>query len=334
MHNQLIVQEKMASLGKLSAGMAHELNNPAAAAQRSAAQLQTRFFEWLDIQVRMAELALEGRQLDELVKLDEQARERALRPIELNALVQSDREAALEQWLRARGIDTRTDPVPDLVSFGYDSADLEALAEVFTKEQLGFVLDWLTFKFSIYSFVSEIGLSTGRIVELVKALKTYTHMDQAPVQSVDVRQGLDNTLIILHNKLKQGVTVIRDYAEDLPHIQAYAGELNQVWTNIIDNAVDAMRGHGTLIIRARREGPWVAVEIQDDGPGIPVENQPRIFDPFFTTKSPGKGTGLGLNISRNLIVQRHHGQMSVSSEPGRTCFTVRLPLDFNPADSP
>jgi signal transduction histidine kinase len=166
----------------------------------------------------------------------------------------------------------------------------------------------------------------------VKALKTYTYMDQAPVQSVDVREGLDNTLIILHNKLKRGVTVVREYADDLPVIEAYASELNQVWTNIIDNAADAMGREGTLTVRAYREERWVVVEIEDDGPGIPPENQSKIFDPFFTTKSPGKGTGLGLSISRNLVVQKHRGLITLKSQPGSTCFTIRLPLDFKPAE--
>jgi signal transduction histidine kinase len=157
-------------------------------------------------------------------------------------------------------------------------------------------------------------------------------MDKAPVQSVDVREGLDNTLIILNNKLKKGVTVVRQYAEDLPVIQAYAGELNQVWTNIIDNAIDAMDGEGTLIVRAREEDQWIVVEIEDNGRGIPAENQSKIFDPFFTTKGPGVGTGLGLNISRNLIVQKHKGKVSVKSQPGSTCFSIRLPIDFNPAE--
>jgi signal transduction histidine kinase len=147
-----------------------------------------------------------------------------------------------------------------------------------------------------------------------------------------VRDGLDNTLIILHNKLKNGVTVIREYADNLPGIQAYAGELNQVWTNLIDNAIDAMDGEGTLIVRTRREDSWVVVEIEDNGKGIPEEHQPKIFDPFFTTKGPGVGTGLGLNISRNLVVQKHKGEISVKSRPGRTCFTVRLPIDFKPAE--
>ena len=332
MHNQLIIQEKMASLGKLSAGMAHELNNPAASAQRGAAQLQATFSKWQGVQLRMAELKLEKRQVDRVLELDEIAKERGRKPADLNAITRSDREAVVESWLQERDIDTAGEVVPALVSLGYDEGDLEALAMVFTGPQFAVVVDWLSFKYAIYSLVSEIGLGTGRIVELVKALKTYTYMDQAPVQSVDVREGLDNTLIILHNKLKTGVTVVREYADDLPVIEAYASELNQVWTNIIDNAIDAMDGEGTLVVRARQEDQWVVVEIEDDGPGIPEEYQSKIFDPFFTTKGTGEGTGLGLNISRNLVVQKHRGQISLKSEPGSTSFSVRLPMDFNPAE--
>jgi PAS domain S-box-containing protein len=332
MHNQLIMQEKMASLGKLSAGMAHELNNPAAAAQRSASQLQEIFSKWQSVQLRMRELTLDEKQIEKLSELDETAKHRACQPAEMNAITRSDREAALEQWLQARDVDISGDLVPALVSFGYEQDDFEKLATFYNKAQFPVIIDWLSFRFAIYSLVGEISLSTGRIVELVKALKTYTYMDQAPVQSVDVREGLDNTLIILHNKLKRGVTVVREYADDLPMIQAYAGELNQVWTNIIDNAIDAMGGEGTLIVRTRQEDRWVVVEIEDDGPGIPPENLSKIFDPFFTTKGPGIGTGLGLNISRNLIVQKHHGEMTVKSEPGSTCFAIRLPMDFNPAE--
>jgi signal transduction histidine kinase len=266
-----------------------------------------------------------------MMELDEVARKRAQKPAELNALARSDREAELEGWLEERGIDAGGEIVPALVGLGYDREELESLARDFSPEQFAVVIDYLSFKFSIHSLVSEIALGTERIAELVKALKTYTYMDQAPVQSVDVREGLDNTLIILHNKLKSGVDVVREYADDLPRIQAYASELNQVWTNIIDNAIDAMQGKGRLIVRVRREDPWMVVEIEDDGPGIPEAIQSRIFDPFFTTKGPGEGTGLGLNISHNLIVQKHHGQISVRSRPGSTCFSVRIPLDFEPA---
>jgi PAS domain S-box-containing protein len=332
MQNQLIIQEKMASLGKLSAGMAHELNNPAAAAQRGAAQLQATFAKWQSILLKMGLLNLDKTRVAKMIELDSKIKERARKPAELNALMRSDQEEAIEEWLQERDIDTAGELAPALVNLGYDQIELEELTKVFNAEQFAMVIECLSFKHEIYSLVSEIGLGTNRIVEIVKALKTYTYMDQAPVQSVDVRKELDNTLIILHNKLKRGVTVVREYASDLPVIEAYASELNQVWTNIIDNAIDAMDGEGKLFVRARREDPWLVVEIEDDGPGIPEEIQSQIFDPFFTTKGPGEGTGLGLNISRNLVVQKHGGQISVSSKPGSTCFSVRLPLEFSPAE--
>jgi PAS domain S-box-containing protein len=334
MHNQLLIQEKMASLGKLSAGMAHELNNPASAAQRGAAQLQRTFSQLQGIQLRLGEQRLGQKQLESLTSLYRVARVRARKPAEMNAVTRSDREAALEDWLTRQGIDTAGEQVPALVSLGYGASELGVLAEVFPAEQFSLVVDWLSCMYGIYSLVGEISLGTSRISEIVKALKTYTYVDQAPVQSVDVREGLDNTLIVLHSKLKSGVTVVREYSEDLPVIEAYAGELNQVWTNIIDNAIDAMDGEGKLVVRTRRDDPWVVVEIEDSGHGIPKGMQSKIFDPFFTTKGPGEGTGLGLNISRNLVVQKHHGEIEVTSQPGKTCFVVRLPMDFEPAESP
>jgi len=332
MHSQLIIHEKMASLGKLSAGMAHELNNPASAAQRGAAQLQSTFSRLQEIQQRLNEQTLEPEQLAKLEELHRIARERARKPAEMKAITRSDREAALEKWLAEQGIDTTGELVPALVSLDHREGDLRALAETFPDAQFPLVIDWLSRMYGIYSLVDEISLGAGRIAEIVRALKTYTHMDQAPVQSVDLRHGLDNTLIILHSKLKGGVTVIKEYADDLPVIEAYASELNQVWTNIIDNAIDAMGGAGTLLVRTRRDDPWVVVEIEDSGHGIPEEIQSKIFDPFFTTKEPGQGTGLGLNLSRNLVVQKHHGEISVTSRPGRTCFTVRLPIDLKPIE--
>jgi len=330
MHNQLIIQEKMASLGKLSAGMAHELNNPAAAAQRGAAQLQATFSRWQDIQLRMTDFKLNDKQMRRILALDQITNDQARKPAELTALDRSDMESTLEQWLHEQGIKIAGELISALVNLGYDQNSLESLANEFTLSQFAVLIEWIGIKFEIYRLVSEIGLGTSRIVELVKALKTYTHMDQAPIDSVNVHEGLNNTLIILHNKLKIGVKVVKEYAEDLPEIQAFAGELNQVWTNIIDNAVDAMKGEGILTIRTRWEDPWIVVEIEDNGLGIPQENQTRIFDPFFTTKGPREGTGLGLNISRNLIVKKHHGQISVKSKPGKTCFMIRLPLHINP----
>ncbi len=333
MQNQLIMQEKMASLGKLSAGMAHELNNPAAAAQRSAAHLQSMFRRLQNTLLQIGEFDLGEQQWEQISKLDQLVRERTKRPVGLNAVEGSDRESELEEWLSGHGLDNAWEIAPTLVELGYGREELQALVENFPGRQFPVVIDWLSSAHAIGSLLSELSLGTGRISEIVKALKTYSYMDQAPVQSVDVREGLDNTLIILQNKLKGGIVVHREYAADLPSIEAYGSELNQVWTNIIDNAIDAMAGRGTLVLRTRTEDSWVVVEIEDDGPGIPEEIQNKIFDPFFTTKPPGEGTGLGLNISHNLIVQKHQGQISVSSAPGKTRFTVRLPAKLYPAES-
>ena len=174
--------------------------------------------------------------------------------------------------------------------------------------------------------LDEIAEGTKRISEIVRALKTYSYLDQAPVQNVNLHEGLENTLVMFRSRLKQGINVQRDYAADLPTIEAYGSELNQVWTNIIDNAIAAMNGQGEIILRTRREGGWVVVEITDSGPGIPPEIQAQVFDPFFTTKPPGEGTGLGLNISHNIVVQKHKGEIAVNSRPGQTTFQVRLPL--------
>ena len=214
---------------------------------------------------------------------------------------------------------------PALANLGYDSAGLDRLSEGFDAEQLATVVDWLNCTYISYSLLEQIGHGTERISEIVAALKSYTYMDQAPVQEVDVRAGLDSTLVMLQSKLKQGVTVRREYAADMPFIPAYGSELNQVWTNIIDNTVDTMRGQGELTVRASYDDRWVLVEVEDNGPGIPEEILPRIFDPFYTTKAPGQGTGMGLSISHNIVVQKHGGQIDARSRPGSTVFSVRLP---------
>ncbi len=178
--------------------------------------------------------------------------------------------------------------------------------------------------------LNELSEGSGRISSIVKSLKSYAYLDQAPVQSVDVCEGIDNTLTILNNKLKYGINVKREYGENIPNIMAYGSELNQVWTNIIDNAADVLKGQedAQICIRSRQESEWIVIEIEDNGPGIPKEHQSKIFDAFFTTKSPGQGTGQGLNISYNIVVQKHRGDIKLRSKPGQTIFEVWLPINF------
>jgi signal transduction histidine kinase len=319
--------EKLATLGKLSAGMAHELNNPAAAARRGADQLRLAIGNLQQAQLELGAQNLPSAQATALLEIDTRARERAAQPGEVDALTRADLEGELEAWLESRGLDNAWEAAPALVNMGYDTAELTALADDLTAAQLPAVIAWLSSTYTIYSLLEEIGQGAGRISEIVKALKTYTYLDQAPVQLVDVHEGLDNTLVMLRGKLKAGITVRRDYATDLPRIQAHGSELNQVWTNIIDNAADAMAGKGEIVVHTLRQGSWVVVEIMDNGPGIPEAIQSRVFDPFFTTKPPGEGSGLGLNITHNIIVQQHGGQIAVRSQPGQTCFEVKLPID-------
>lgn len=318
--------EKLATLGRLSAGMAHELNNPAAAAQRGAAQLKNTFSQLQKIYFKLGEMHLSEAQVERLVALDRLAQSRATQPLNIDSLTRSDREAEMEFFLEERAIDNAWEIAPNLVNFDFESDELAEIVSGFPEVQFTAVIDWLNCSFIIYSLLSEIGVGSGRISEIVKALKMYSYMDQAPVQNVNVHEGLDNTLVILRSKLKQGVTVHRQYVEDLPLIQAYGSELNQVWTNLIDNAIDAMDGQGEITLRTSHDDAWVVVEVIDNGDGIPEEIQPNLFDPFFTTKPPGKGTGLGLNISYNIIVQKHQGRIDVDSKPGETRFIVRLPL--------
>jgi predicted CoA-binding protein/signal transduction histidine kinase len=321
--------EKMAQVGTLTAGVAHELNNPAAAVKSGSTQLLDAIQDYGLARERLAGLGLAAEQQHALEALEGKVRSLAARPPDLDALTRSDREAELEAWLDEQDIPEAWEMAPALVSLEFDAGRLAGLAQRFGLEPLPDVIAWLCATYAVHNLLAEIGQGATRISEIVKALKSYAYLDQAPVQAVDVHQGLDDTLLMLRSKLRDKVSVRREYDPNLPNIFAFGSELNQVWTNIIDNAADALDGQADaqITIRTRSEGPWIIVDIADNGPGIPLEIQHRIFDTFFTTKPPGVGTGLGLDISYNIVVHKHKGDLRVFSQPGLTCFTTYLPIN-------
>jgi signal transduction histidine kinase len=318
--------ERLATLGRLSAGMAHELNNPTSVARQAAEQLTTSIARLECARFALGKADLSAEQHDLIAKLEEEAEKRANQPSELDPIARSDLEQEVEAWLEQNGVEDAWDHAGTLVAMGLCAAELGDLTRSFDDAVTPVVIDYFGNKFTAYTLLQEIGHGTERIAEIVKALKGYSYMDQAPVQAVDVREGLNDTLVMLSSKLKKGVKVSVDFAEDLPRIEGFGSELNQVWTNLIDNAIGAMDGKGHIGLKSYQHGDGVVVEITDDGPGIPADVQDKIFDPFFTTKAPGEGTGLGLNISHGIIVEKHGGQIAVDSKPGKTRFTIRLPI--------
>jgi signal transduction histidine kinase len=318
-------REKLASLGKLSAGLAHELNNPAAAGSRAASMLADAFERHQQSGTRLDQENIDAETRTKLRMIEGYAREKQRTAAPLTALELNDCQEILRRWFDAHHIEDGWQFAPTLAEAGIGTEKLDRLAASFTGPVLAAALARITATLDISRLISDIQHSTSRISELVGAIKEYSFMDETPRQEVDIAKGIESTLVILSHKLKNGITVIRSYDPDLPRIDSFGSELNQVWTNLIDNAADAMEGKGELRIRTAREGDEILVEFIDNGSGIPAEIQTRIFDPFFTTKPMGQGTGLGLDTVYR-IVRKHRGNVSFVSQPGNTCFRVRLPI--------
>lgn len=318
--------EKLIALGRLSAGLAHELNNPAAAARRATDALRQAVATVRTSNYEIEKLGLGAEARLYLAEIDcDWAK--WVGPVKaLDTLERSDREEELADWLGSHSVPEPWELAASLVDTG---GTIDLLDQVARRVPAGpilhFVLQRLAGSFSITRLIDEINSSTGKISELVQAIKEYSYMDQAPQQEVDIHQGIENTLVMLRHRLKHGVDVVRKYDDSIPKVTAYGSELNQVWTNLITNAIDAMDGKGKLLITTQRESRAARVDVVDSGPGIPEDLRPRIFEPFFTTKPPGQGTGLGLDAVFR-IVQTHHGNVDFKSQPGETRFIVRIPL--------
>jgi signal transduction histidine kinase len=320
-------RDRLASLGKLSAGLAHELNNPASAAKRAAGQLRDMLIRIRDASHELGRHNLTSAERAEIEKLEASFVQQNQHPPD--ALTTSDLEEQIDSLLRSHGQNDLWQLAADLARKCVQPAELESLFATLDPATARAALVRIAASVEVANLLNEIESSTSRISDLVLAIKEYTYMDQAPVQNVDIVKSLETTLTILNHKLKRGVVVQRDYQKIPFLVNSFGSELNQVWTNIIDNAIDAMGGKGELRLRTYRDDGCVVVEIGDNGPGISPQVQPHIFEPFFTTKAVGEGTGLGLDTVQR-IVKKHRGSIQVDSRPGNTRFQVFLPL----ADSP
>jgi signal transduction histidine kinase len=314
-------REALIALGTLAAGLAHEMNNPAAAASRSVDALDETSNDLFASLARLAENSMSS---DSFIALDKLRRElepaQSYSPLEL-----ADREEGLNTWLDSRGVENAWRIAPALAAAGANVEWCERVATILDDRTLEPGIEWVAGTLSMRALLDEVKESTSRVSALVNAVKSYSQLDRAQVQLVDVTDGIESTLVMLAHKVGDGVTVERDYADGLPEIEASPAELNQVWTNLIDNALDAMDGNGTLRISTRDEGDTIVVSFGDTGTGMSPEVQARAFEPFYTTKEVGKGTGLGLDISRRIVVDRHRGTIELDSQPGATVISVRLP---------
>jgi signal transduction histidine kinase len=323
-------RERLVALGTVTAGLTHELNNPATAATRATAALHERLAGLWDQLAALTNGQLATGQLAVLVDLVRQALGRRAELAPLSPLQASDREDELGGWLEEHGVAGAWDLTSPLVAAGVDAGRLEQVAASVPAELLPQAVGVLAVACESESLLDEVAEAAGRISTLIGAAKQYTQMDRSPLQHLDVHDGLESTLTMLAHKLGTGIEVVRDYDRSLPKLPAYEGELNQVWTNLIDNAVGAMNGSGVLTVRTGRDGDRVLVEIGDTGPGIPEPVAAHIFEPFYTTKPVGKGTGLGLDICWRIVVQRHGGDLRFTSTPGDTRFQALLPTGGPP----
>jgi signal transduction histidine kinase len=319
-------RQRLQALGALSAGLTHELNNPASAAVRAVDSLRTRVDGMRGKLRYLADGHVSAGVLHELVDLQDEALAVAATAPRRSALEVSDAEDELGDWLDRQAIDRPYDLAAVLVSAGLDVAWAEKVQRTLDPEDLESGVAWVSYSLETESLMQEITDSVQRISQLVGAAKQYSQLDRAPFQRTDVHPGLESTLVMLSEKLK-GITVVRDYADGLPQIPGYPAELNQVWTNLIDNAAQAMGAGGTLTLRTALDGEQVLVSVGDNGPGVPEELRGRIFEPFFTTKPVGQGTGLGLDISHRVVTERHGGDLRLTGGPGDTRFEVRLPRE-------
>jgi signal transduction histidine kinase len=318
-------RERLISLGRLAAGLAHEVNNPAAAAMRATADLRGTMHNLQDVVGWLASADLPSDRLRGLLSLQNEAASTG-RPPARSGIDMANAEDAIGSWLDGHGVDNSWNLASAFVSVGLDEAWLDTAVSVLGPTELSPGLNWIAATLLSVELLDQVDDALGRIAQLVAAVKDYSYVDRAPEQDVNVHQGIEKTLLVLGHKLRPGIQIIREYDKDLPAIQANRVELNQVWTNLIDNAIDALDGRGRIFIRTRHDDDAVIVEIADEGPGISTDLASRIFDPFFTTKEVGKGTGLGLDIVRRIVVDAHHGEITVESIPGDTRFIVRLPV--------